>query len=191
MWSNGVNGTGVDTISNLGEGIYRVTISDANGCTAIACDSLSGAHVCVDSSFICPAGSLCCDAPLVQPVCGCDSITYMNPCMATYFGGVTSAYSGECVTTGIKNISETETGIFVSPVPAKNNLNVKYVFSHSGNTEIKITNLLGQTTKIVPIGFEISGQHKVELSINNLLRGIYFVEVKNEFERKLKKFVIE
>ncbi len=190
-WSNGVNGTGMDSIGNLGEGSYCVTISDANSCTATACDSLAGAHICIDSALICEPGGLCCDAPLFDPVCGCDSVTYTNPCIATMWGGVTGYYMGACVTTGIKNISETETGISVSPVPAKDKLNVIYLLRHSGNTEIKITNLLGQTSKTVLCGWEASGTYQVQLPVNDLLRGIYFVEVKNEFERKLKRFVIE
>ncbi len=188
LWSNGSIS---DSISNLGEGVYCVTVTDMNACTATACDSVFGPHVCIDSALICQPGSLCCDAPLVDPVCGCDSVTYTNGCIATYFGGVTSFYQGACVVTGINNISETETGIAVSPVPAKDKLNINYVLRHSGNTEIKITNLLGQTSKIITLGYEVSGTYRTELPVNDLARGVYFVEVKNEFERKLKKFVIE
>lgn len=41
-------------------------------------------------------GQLVLCAPLQQPVCGCDGITYMNPCMAYYTGGVTSYTPWEC-----------------------------------------------------------------------------------------------
>lgn len=44
----------------------------------------------IDSSVICPT--------LFEPVCGCDSITYSNSCVAQYYGGVTSWTTGPCQT---------------------------------------------------------------------------------------------
>lgn len=192
FWSTGQNGIGLDSIGSLSDGYYCVTISDANNCTATACDSLIGADVCIDSSLICPQGSLCCDAPLVDHVCGCDSVTYINGCVATSFGGVTSFYHGDCVTpTGIKTISSTQERILVSPVPAKNQILVTYQTNRSDNTEINILNVLGQKTKSLGIGFEISGLHKTEIAIENLPVGIYWVEVKSNTEHLLAKFVKE
>lgn len=42
----------------------------------------------IDSSVICPT--------VFEPVCGCDSITYSNSCVAQYYGGVTSWTAGPC-----------------------------------------------------------------------------------------------
>ncbi|MCX6197772.1 MAG: T9SS type A sorting domain-containing protein [Bacteroidetes bacterium] len=192
LWSNNQSGIGMDSIGSLSDGYYCVTISDANNCTATACDSLIGANVCIDSSLICAPGGLCCDAPLVDHVCGCDSVTYINGCVATYFGGATSFYHGDCVTpTGIKTISSTQERIFVSPVPAKNQIVVTYQTNRVDNAEINVLNLLGQKIKSIEIGFEISGRYKTEIAIETLPAGIYWVEVKSNTEHLLAKFVKE
>ena len=187
-WNPNIGST--DSIANLGNGIYCVTVGDANNCTATSCDSLAGAHVCIDSALLCSPQGLCCDAPLFDAVCGCDSITYTNGCIATYFGGVTSFYPGICITTGIQNIS-IATGISISPVPAKESLNLKYELRRSGNAEIRITNALGQMIKIFTLGFETSGIYQKQIPLVNFTAGVYWIEVKTEMERKIKVFVVE
>ncbi|MBK8659098.1 MAG: hypothetical protein IPN22_09570 [Bacteroidetes bacterium] len=189
-WSNGVNGWGADSIQYLLQGNYCVTVSDANNCTASICDSLAGPHICIDTALICEPGSLCCDAPLYDPVCGCDSVTYDNSCVATLFAGVTSMYPGPCVSTGLEDISGSNSGIAISPVPATDRLVLSYAFAHAGHTEISITNLLGQTESVVSRGYELAGVYKAELWLHNFSPGVYAIEVKNERERKWKKFLV-
>lgn len=189
LWSNSVSGMGVDTITNLAEGNYCVTVTDMNGCSASACDSIAGAHVCIDSALICNPIGLCCDAPLVDHVCGCDSVTYINGCIATQWYGVTGFYHGDCIITNLPVVSEIENGIFITPIPAKDELNLTYNMEHSSSTEIRIINLLGEVLQTFERGFEVSGIHKTQIALSGFASGIYFVEVKNEFERKLKMFV--
>ena len=47
---------------------------------------------CIDSTLI--NNNSCLD--VLAPVCGCDGVTYGNPCYATVYGGVTSYVQGEC-----------------------------------------------------------------------------------------------
>ena len=42
----------------------------------------------IDVSVLCPG--------VVEPVCGCDSVTYNNECEAYYYGGITSWTAGPC-----------------------------------------------------------------------------------------------
>lgn len=191
LWSNSVSGLGVDSIGSLGDGSYCVTITDTNGCTAVACDSLAGAHVCIDSALICNPPGLCCDAPLYDPVCGCDSVTYSNPCTATFFGGVTSYHQGPCVVTGVKEVSVGGTQLSIAPVPVKDILRVTYAFTKTGNVEIRVTNTIGQEIKTIQPGFQATGRHSVEIPFYEYTPGIYFIEVKTETERKVKRFVKE
>lgn len=77
------------------DGNYWVCVyytADCSGvlCTDSFCSNIHITHSCIDTSLICAPGSLCCDAPLQDPVCGCDGLQYMNPCIATYLFGVTS-----------------------------------------------------------------------------------------------------
>ena len=44
----------------------------------------------IDSTAICPT--------IFEPVCGCDSVTYSNSCVAQFYGGVTSWTLGPCQT---------------------------------------------------------------------------------------------
>ena len=48
---------------------------------------------CIDSTLI-ENNSSCLD--ILEPVCGCDGVTYGNSCYATIYGGVTSYVQGEC-----------------------------------------------------------------------------------------------
>jgi len=58
-----------------------------NGCNpdTICVDSLQ-----IDLTVMCPA--------VVDPVCGCNGITYNNSCEAIYYGGVISYTTGPCIT---------------------------------------------------------------------------------------------
>src|SRR5687767_10306976 len=56
-----------------------------------------GSGACIDSNLI-DTTVFC--TTVFDPVCGCDTITYSNSCVAEYFHGVTSWTPGPCSTSG-------------------------------------------------------------------------------------------
>lgn len=322
VWHPG--GGSADSIGGLSNGTYCLTVTDVNGCTATACATLNGPNVCIDSALICETGSLCCDAPLQMPVCGCDSVTYMNACIATLWHGVTSYtqgacptgsdtcnaffsvnvrgdtvefingstatsniqfwsydvgnawviqlsdtsyiflqpgthtvclsifsssgcqdnycqgifiqphscvdtllidnqpcaaiyspvcgcdsmtyaneceaqrwygvtgyYDGECITTGIRNNSSSPPYMAVFPNPASNVLQVSYETLRPGKTEMRITNMLGQEVVSLSRVYEVAGMHLADVNVSHLTAGIYFLEIKTESGRRVRKFMVE
>lgn len=177
VWSNGISGYGIDSIGSLNEGYYCVTVSDNNGCTASACNSLLGTDVCIDTNLICPPGSLCCDAPLQQPVCGCDSVTYMNSCVATFFGGVTSAYEGGCITTGLNSESTDIISVKIVPNPAENEAELKFELLKNSSVTYLLKNCLGQIFQLQSLGKMTAGYHQTRLNVSTLPSGIYLIEI--------------
>lgn len=78
---------------------YILSVSDVNGTihTAIVNAGCIG-NTCIDSSQV--DSALLCPS-VYAPVCGCDSVTYINACIAAYQYGVTSWTQGPCGMNGL------------------------------------------------------------------------------------------
>ena len=148
--------------------------SVGNTCSDIFCDSIYVSDGCVDSSLICPPGSLCCDAPMFDEVCGCNGITYTNACIASLWGGVLSYTPGPCLV-GINDIKSYDKAKLV-PNPAQSEVSLLMNFTQSSTVSAKVKNLLGQELIQVGMGNYPAGQHKLNLNISHLSTGIYLVE---------------
>jgi len=92
VWSNGMTGYWSQFYAN-----WCVTITDVNGCDTTICDTSSTNNSnCIDPNLI-DSTVIC--TMIYNPVCGCDSITYPNPCVAENYAGVTSYTYGPCGST--------------------------------------------------------------------------------------------
>ena len=165
-------------------GWYRVCLAisglDSTGaaCAANFCDTLYITDGCIDSSQICPPGSLCCDAPLQMPVCGCDSVTYMNACVAASFGGVMFSYDGECsTTTAIKNSGGVFSKLQLQPNPAANATVLSFELLKETAVQVQVKNLMGETVFKTAEQKTTAGYNNLTLPLANLAGGIYIVEV--------------
>lgn len=75
------------------------------------------------------------------------------------------------------------------PNPANNNVNVS--FNSSGNSKIEIFNAIGQNVNTQNLGNLLPGNHKQNISTENLTQGIYFVKLTsgNKTETKTMSIV--
>lgn len=67
---------------------------------------------CIDSALInlnvlCPG--------IIEPVCGCDSVTYQNSCIAVNYYGVSFFEPGECQHSSIKGIDDISLTVYPNP----------------------------------------------------------------------------
>jgi hypothetical protein len=90
----------------------------------------------------------------------------------------------------IATTSVSDHNLFIFPNPVKDVMNLQFNNSFAqGNIEIKIIDMLGRT--IISTSRTISKENNTfEISMKDLNKGIYFVEVTNGTEREVNKIIV-
>ena len=112
---------------------------------------------------------------VIDPVCGCDSITYQNSCIATNYHGVSSFYPGECVTSKVQAMANDP--ILVYPNPSNGVFSLKPL---QLGTTLRFYNVYGQlifSTEVQAI------EMKIDLEL--LPKGCYLFTIDNGMSQKL------
>jgi hypothetical protein len=92
---------------------------------------------------------------------------------------------------GINDPAEGVTAISISPVPARDKLQLTYQTNHAGNTLVRVFNTIGQELRTIDSGFENTGVHKTVIDLRYLSAGVYMLEIKNGMYTGVKRFVKE
>jgi len=139
-----------------------------------ACENACGNIPCVipeiiNPDAICPAN--------VQPVCGCNGITYINSCEAREFGGVILWSPGACNITGIEEVQSKQISFF--PNPADNFISIRGI---SGDLTISIYSISGKKV------LETRVNTGDKLDVSSLKSGMYMIMYtdKNEIKYYIK-----
>lgn len=128
---------------------------------------------CIDSNLLDP--QICCTA-VYDPVCGCDSITYTNSCVATFYYGVSSYYPGVCVTNKVQNLNSEQ--IFVYPNPNNGSFSVEKM--EIGRV-LQIVNLVGGVV------FEtFTDKDTIYIDISDVAKGLYLLTIDGQFGQKIR-----
>ncbi|HET8963173.1 MAG TPA: PKD domain-containing protein [Chitinophagales bacterium] len=155
-------------------GSYLVCVTMGNSgsdCFEQFCDEIIlGSSNCIDTTLI--NNSIDCGT-VIEPVCGCDNITYDNACIAENYFGVMFYVDGQCSTTSIEE--EFINGLKVYPNPANNVIAI-----HTNTLEnynVSLRNMLGS------IVFQIKNVHFQEtynLDVQQIPAGTYLLTIENK-----------
>ena len=127
---------------------------------------------CIDSNLIdlqvfCPG--------VIDPVCGCDSVTYQNSCQAISYYGVSSYYQGVCVTSSAQMVVRSTITVF--PNPSNGLFHIDHL---PVNSKISCSDLLGKEVYQIT-----TSQKSIDLELGYLPKGCYLLTVNGIFQEKL------
>jgi len=168
----------------LGWALYESGCVETSGCSYIGQNGYDYSDFFFESSYACGSQCLssveieCIDSTLIdpeivclglfEPVCGCDSVTYSNSCVAYNHYGVTSWTEGECLTEGIGGVERDQVTIY--PNPSEGLLTISFREPAAG-----IISLFDISGKEV-LNQKSPGAKQFQLDITSLPEGSYFLQ---------------
>jgi hypothetical protein len=131
---------------------------------------------CIDSALI-DVNVLC--NGVYDPVCGCDSVSYYNACVAVNYFGISQFQPGECAFAGTKENSFGEFRVVPNPVNEHlvlagrkiNDVKKTLVYSLEGRLQCQ-----GMGNEVLDVHTFTRGRYLLEILLNDGTRSIVFFD---------------
>lgn len=134
--------------------------------------SLSASAQCIDSTQI-TYGAYC--DPRVEPVCGCDGITYQNDCFARNAGLVSWTSNTIC----------DEVDFYFTPNPPSDAITVDAWLKYPGVLYVEVVDTYGRT--YYRTGFQGQSHYIFQIDFSGYQQGIYLLRCYNDAGSMTKK----
>ena len=92
---------------------------------------------------------------------------------------------------GIKQASTLATSLNLYPNPTSGQFRLSFDADESGNADICIMNQLGQTVKMIPSQAYRMGLNNININLDGVAKGIYFVRLSNGDKSNVSKISVE
>jgi Secretion system C-terminal sorting domain len=79
----------------------------------------------------------------------------------------------------------------IKPSPVSETLTLDFTLLEAKNLTISVVNLLGQTLKTLRKQLYTEGGNTVQITTNNLINGLYFIQIKEENAMLTRKFIVQ
>jgi hypothetical protein len=131
-----------------------------------------------------------CDSLYITPIAGGTGMALVNdPSLAN-----NKTCNSINLTSWVTNVGIIEAGIqglVLFPNPATHKLNLAYDFGSNNSGFVTVTDITGKVVYTQDLGKNISGAQKIQLNINDLNSGAYFLQLQTADKREYSKFIIQ
>jgi hypothetical protein len=96
------------------------------------------------------------------------------------------------IPTGIKDIQINENNDLAQnfPNPFSDNTTFKYQVRETGNVSFHVIDITGREVKVINEGLKTAGSYSLQMKADNLIDGIYFVQMKAGNRTSTRKIVV-